>query len=151
MTEETAPPPSSPQQQKEENQRFWRVITLIVVLAAAFVVVIVVAAANSNTPLLGGNPALIKGGSVFVAKPLQDFKGGFEGIIFADTNCVPVDNDTKLNCIAIVSRDNSTQEKYLYSHPIEIPCLNRDELVKVEGTRADLRIIRLSAPTMQHG
>lgn len=123
---------------------------LIVVLAAAFVVVITVAA-NGNTPLLGGNPVPVKGGSVFEAKPLQDFKGSFEGYIFADTNCVPVDNDTKLKCIAIISRDNSTQEKYLYSHPIEIPCLNRDELVKVEGTRADLRIIRLSAPTMQHG
>lgn len=123
---------------------------LIIVLTASFVVVMTFLA-NVNTPLLGGNPVPVRRDSVFVARPLQDFKGGFEGYIYADTNCVPVDNNTKLNCIAIISRDNTTQEKYLYSHPVEVPCLNRDELVKVEGTRADLRIIRLVKPTMQHG
>ncbi|MCL4435444.1 MAG: hypothetical protein M1503_06195 [Thaumarchaeota archaeon] len=135
---------------QKEGQRFWRVIMLIIVLTASFVVVMTFLA-NVNTPLLGGNPVPVRRDSVFVARPLQDFKGGFEGYIYADTNCVPVDNNTKLNCIAIISRDNTTQEKYLYSHPVEVPCLNRDELVKVEGTRADLRIIRLVKPTMQHG
>ncbi|MBI2938078.1 MAG: hypothetical protein HYY22_07725 [Thaumarchaeota archaeon] len=148
MTEEAIQQP--PQEPQKEGQRFWRVIALIIVLTASFVVVIAFSA-NSNTPLLGGDPTPVRSDSIFMAKPLQEFKGGFEGYIYADTNCVPADNDTKLNCIAIISRDNMTKEKYFYSHPIEVPCLNRDELVKVEGTRADLRIIRLVKPTMEHG
>ena len=148
MSEEAIQQPQ--REPQKEGQRFWRVIMLIIVLTASFVVVMTFLA-NVNTPLLGGNPVPVRRDSVFVARPLQDFKGGFEGYIYADTNCVPVDNNTKLNCIAIISRDNTTQEKYLYSHPVEVPCLNRDELVKVEGTRADLRIIRLVKPTMQHG
>ncbi len=145
MTEEITP---QPQQQEEsgQSQRFWKVLALIVVLTASFVVIIAFSA--TSTPLLGKTTP-VRSDSVFEAKALQEFKGGFEGAVYLDTNCVPVENDTKLSCVAIISRKDS-REKYLYEHLIEIPCLNRDEQVRVEGTRNDIRIIRLSEPTMDH-
>ena len=127
--------------------RRWRLngVWLLIVVLIAILVVLVVFQANSVLP----NKVTVGKPDVFEAKPMQKYSGNFEGIIYADTNCMPVDNETRLNCIAVISR-NGEIEKYYYSHPVEIPCLNRDEQVRVEGTVSDLRIIRLSAPSMKH-
>ncbi len=128
---------------EQHSRRIW---LLPVLLVAVFITMVVYPTPSSS---LGRSSSTVKN-DVFEATPLQEYNSDFEGSVDADTNCMLLENNTKYRCVAIILR-NRNHERFVYSHDAKIPCLSKDEWVRVSGDKNAVFVTRLSEPKMTHG